>query len=98
MKTYCFDLDGTLCTNTDGNYNEAEPFVDRIKRVNQLYDDGNRIIIQTARGSTTEIDWCANTMLQLEKWGLKYHLLDIGKKPYADFFIDDKGINDKDFF
>ena len=34
---------------------------------------------------------------QLKSWGCKYHELSF-KIHDADFFIDDKGINDKDFF
>jgi len=30
-------------------------------------------------------------------WGCKYHQLFLGK-PSGDFYIDDKGINDTDFF
>ena len=54
---YCFDIDGTICSNTDGNYEIAEPFKDRIEKINQLYDDGNSILFFTARGSTTKINW-----------------------------------------
>ena len=37
------------------------------------------------------------TLEQLKTWGCKFHELQLGK-PNADFFIDDKGISDKDFF
>jgi hypothetical protein len=95
---YCFDLDGTLCTNTNGDYSNANPFIDRINKVNDLYNMGNRIIINTARGSSTGIDWYEITENQLQLWGVKYHQLFVGKKIEADLFIDDKAISDKDFF
>ena len=95
---YCFDLDGTLCTNTNGSYDSAEPFLERIKIVNNLYDKGDTIIINTARGSTTGIDWYDLTKNQLSKWNLKYHKLFVGIKIEADLFIDDKAISDKQFF
>jgi hypothetical protein len=95
---YCFDLDGTLCTNTNGDYSNANPFNDRINKVNDLYNIGNKIIINTARGSSTGIDWYKITESQLQQWGVKYHQLFVGKKIEADLFIDDKGISDKDFF
>jgi len=95
---YCFDLDGTLCTNTDGSSENATPFIERIGDVNKLYDDGNNIIIDTARGSTTGIDWFDLTKKQLDLWGVKYSKLRVGIKLNADIFIDDKGINDKLFF
>ena len=47
---YCFDLDGTLCTNTNGNYKDAKPYKDRISKVNSLFNDGHIIIIESARG------------------------------------------------
>lgn len=95
---YCFDLDGTLCTNTDGNYEFADPFIERIQMVNKLYDDGHIIIIDTARGSKTKIDWYDLTKKQLLLWGVKYHDLYVGKKLQYDIIIDDKAINDKIFF
>jgi hypothetical protein len=98
MKTYCFDLDGTLCTNTEGDYENSTPFVERINVVNKLYDDGNTILIDTARGATTKIDWYDVTKKQLDLWGVKYSILRVGIKLNADIFIDDKGINDKLFF
>jgi hypothetical protein len=95
---YCFDLDGTLCTNTDGEYELAKPFHDRIKIVNDLFKSGNTIIIDTARGSTTKIDWSELTKKQLDMWGVMHNELRVGVKLNADVFIDDKGINDKMFF
>ena len=37
------------------------------------------------------------TEIQLSLWGCKYHQLFLGK-PAGDYYIDDKGINDNDFF
>ena len=52
---YCFDLDGTLCdtpNNEKGkpDYLNAIPFSFMVKQVNRLYNEGNHIIIMTARG------------------------------------------------
>lgn len=94
---YCFDLDGTLCSQEE-DYNKAIPKKERIKKVNDLFNQGNIIIIETARGSTTGIDWHKITEKQLKKWGLKFHILRTGTKMTADFYIDDKGIKDLDFF
>ena len=74
-KTYVFDIDGTICTNTYGDYENVEPYNERIKYINNLYADGNKIIMFTARGSTTQIDWQDSTKRQLKKWVLKYHEL-----------------------
>ena len=37
---YCFDIDGTICTNTDGDYLNAIPYPNIIKKVNELYNEG----------------------------------------------------------
>lgn len=96
-KIYCFDIDGTICNNTFGKYLEAMPYKDRIKTINELYKKGHTIILYSARGSTTGIDWSKWTKKQLSCWWLGYHKLFFGK-PNADYFIDDKWIKDEDFF
>jgi hypothetical protein len=96
-KIYCFDLDGTLCTINNGQYEEAKPYLNRINKVNELYDNNNHIIIETARGSVSGIDWFDLTNKQLNEWGIKFHELRTGVKFYADFYIDDKS-NDLNFF
>lgn len=89
---FCFDIDGTLCTNTDGEYEAAEPIHHMIGQVNALYDSGNRIVLFTARGGTTGIDWRDLTASQMKDWGVKHHELIMGK-PQADVYIDDKGLS-----
>ena len=93
---YCFDIDGTLCTNTDGDYANAEPFKEICDRVNQLFEEGHQIQLYTARGATTRIDWRELTESQLEEWNVSYHALYLGK-PTADVYIDDKAINVADW-
>jgi len=94
MKIYEVDLDGTLCTNTYGNYENAQPILENIEKINNLYRNGNIININTGRGSTTSIDWYNLTEKQLKLWEIKYHTLTVGKKPYYDYIIDDKAINE----
>ncbi len=89
--TYCFDIDGTLCSNTEGAYESAEPFAHVIARVNDLFKAGHQIILYTARGSTTGIDWRPVTEKQLTAWGVLYHRLVLGK-PTADIYVDDKAV------
>ena len=91
-KIYCFDIDGTLCDNTEGDYKNATPHTDVIEEVNRLYEAGNTIYMMTARGSTTGIDWKETTENQLMSWNVKYHKLCMNK-PTADVYIDDKAIN-----
>jgi hypothetical protein len=102
-KKYVFDLDNTLCDtkkNENGtwDYLGAEPFLDRVETVNNLYDDGNYIIIETARGCVSKKNWYEKTYNQLVSFGLKFNELRTGVKFDADFFIDDKAINSESFF
>ena len=113
MLRYCFDIDGTICTPgtcKSCQYEGATPNKDRIEKINKLYDEGHYIIYMTARamGRNKDLPNAEATIkaeevlkpltkLQLDIWGCKYHELIMGK-PHADFFIDDKGIKDEDFF
>tara|TARA_Y100000034_G_C6711005_1_gene314058 strand:- start:280 stop:606 length:327 start_codon:yes stop_codon:yes gene_type:complete len=103
--TYVFDIDGTICTLTDGDYSKAKPIKDRIEKVNDLYSQGNYIIFYTARGMgrfkndkekaiSTFYDF---TVKQLHGWSVRYNELHLGK-PAGNLYIDDKGIKDEDFF
>lgn len=92
-KTYCFDLDNTICNTIDKNYKDAYPYTEVVNKINELYDAGNKIIIYTARGGTSKIDYHELNITQLEKWGVKYHELIDKNKPHFDLFIDDKAIN-----
>lgn len=96
---YCFDLDGTLCsTRTDGAYQRAEPYRERIAKVNRLHADGHTIIINTARGSVTGESWLLRTREQLDAWGVQYHQLIVGVKPFAHAYVDDRAVNAVEFF
>ena len=103
---YVFDIDGTICTKAiDSDYESSQPMIERIKKVNELYEEGHTIIFQTARGmgrfandSQKAIDTFYDmTVKQLKSWGVQYHQLFLGK-PAGDIYIDDKGIKDEDFF
>jgi len=103
--TYVFDIDGTICSLTDGNYELASPFQERIDKINKLHDEGHKIIFHTARGmgrhNNNRIYAAAEfwifTHEQLKKWGVKFDDIFLGK-PSGDLYIDDKGIKDEDFF
>jgi hypothetical protein len=105
VKTYVIDIDGTICSDSFGQYEKAEPIKSRIDLVNRLYQEGNRIIFFTARGmgsSENNIEvatekWFDFTKSQLDDWGVKYHSLFLGK-PAADQYIDDKGVSPEIFF
>ena len=93
---YCFDLDNTLCLTVEGDYANSQPIIDRIKKVNLLFNEGHTIKIFTARGSKTGLDWTELTKTQLDKWNVLHHELIFGK-PDSDFFIDDKAIHADSF-
>jgi len=104
-STYVFDIDGTICSLTNGKYEMAHPIAERIEVVNKLFDLGNVIILLTARGMGTfnndqdlaREKWETFTIEQLSQWKVNYHKVFFGK-PAADYYIDDKGISDADFF
>jgi hypothetical protein len=91
------DIDGTICSITNGNYELASPFSDRIQKFNDLFRDGNQIVYFTARGSSTGKNWRDITLKQLNIWGALYTEVIFGK-PAGDLYIDDKGINSEDYF
>ena len=93
---YAIDIDGVLCNDTLGDYENSVPDIKVIEKVNNLYDEGHTIKIFTARGSGTGLDWRDFTIKQLDDWGVKYHELILGK-PHMDVLIDDKAINIKDW-
>lgn len=100
---YIFDLDHTLCDtqkqeNGDWDYVGALPYPGRIEKVNQLYEEGHYIIVETARGSVSRMNWYEKTHNQLVGFGLKFHELRTGVKFHGDYYVDDKGINSNDFF
>ena len=99
---YCFDLDGTICNTPTKDdkpaYLDSNPIPFMVEQVNQLFDEGHKIIIMTARGRGSGKDWTDWTTKQLDMWGVKYHELEpMFHKPTADLFIDDKGINVEDW-
>lgn len=104
-KIIAFDMDDVLCYRTSeegkiNKYHSCKPINSMIKIVNECYDDGNTIIVYTARGMSgfkgNVNDIYSNlyqlTLDQLDSWGVKYHQLVMGKIHY-DLLIDDKAVN-----
>jgi len=97
MKCH-IDIDGTICTvdsackDTLMRYHNAEPILERIEKVNRLYDEGHTITYWTARGSESGLDLEELTRGQLAAWNCRYHTLTMGKPAY-DIYIDDKSYN-----
>lgn len=102
---YVFDIDGVICTNSSGDYESAKPLENRIRLINELFDEGHTITLHTARGMGTyennarmaKARWQNLTISQLKQWGVQYHEIFFGK-PAGDVYVDDKALSDKEFF
>ena len=98
------DIDGTICEEvackgkTEAQYRSQKPFVDRIEKINTLYDQGHTIVYWTARGVTRGVDWSDMTREQLAEWGCRYHELIMNAKPHFDMYICDKSFNSEHWF
>ncbi|MDA7599010.1 hypothetical protein N8835_03175 [Alphaproteobacteria bacterium] len=105
VLTYIVDIDGTICSDTMGDYSKCKPKKNRILEINNLYEKGHTIIYFTARGmgstnnnqSKASEKYYEFTKKQLIGWGCKFTELYLGK-PKGDLYIDDKAIRDNDFF
>lgn len=86
------DIDGVIAEKTEKNdYSKARPIEQNINILRALADCGHEIILHTARGYATGIDWEKLTKEQMNKWGVPCADVLFGK-PNADFYIDDKMI------
>ena len=103
---YVVDIDGTICSLApNGEYEKSVPYMDRIEKINSLYDNGHTIIYFTARGMGRYNNnprkatqrFYSMTEGKLREWGAKYHDLILGK-PAGDIYIDDKGVEANEFF
>lgn len=100
----CFDLDGTICTEQKKmkipeRYYKAELKQHMKSLVNELYDKGHIILIDTARSSGVSkwnvfrrLKTYIQTRNQLSNWGIKYHKLRVGAKLPADLYVDDRAL------
>jgi mannose-6-phosphate isomerase-like protein (cupin superfamily) len=91
------DLDNTLCSTNNSDYENSKPIIERINKVNKLKEEGNYITIWTARGSKSGLDHTELTKKQLNEWNINFDKLILGKPSY-DLYIDDKSINVDDYW
>jgi hypothetical protein len=95
----CFDIDGVLCGQVEGNYQDAQPSRAMIALLNRLYDRGDTIVLHTSRfmgrakSNPQEAERIGRgfTERQLAAWGVRYHELWMGKPRY-DYVIDDRSV------
>ena len=98
MTRWCFDLDNTLVRTQGSDYENSTPIETAIKKVQAYKRRGDHIIIMTARGSGSKVDWREFTENQLKDFGIPYDQLIVGLKPGGvDVFLDDKSINGLDW-
>ena len=107
-KLIMADIDGTICQNRDDlreeeldsaiHYKDVKPYLERIKMINELYDEGHNITYWTARGCHSKEDYTELTRDQLVSWGAKFHDLIVGSKPHFDMYICDKSYNCESYF
>ena len=98
----CFDFDNTLVSypTIPGDYYSVEPIQRNINFLKLLHSLGHTIIIYTARRMKTHggnvgrvvADISRVTLDTLDKFDIPYDEIYFGK-PYANFYIDDLGIN-----
>ena len=89
QKTFCFDIDRTLCeaVNCVDEYAIVAPKKDMIDFVNQLFNEGNIVLLYTGRHSQQLLV----TQAWLKKHNVNHHHLFFGK-PVADVYIDDLAV------
>ena len=93
MERYCFDIDGTICSQEEpDNYSKATPNKLIIKKINELYDKGNIIYLFTSRHMDKE----RITKEWMGKYNVKYHHIFFGK-PVAKIYVDDRSITPNEF-
>ena len=103
-KTLVVDVDDTISTHVNRNYDDAIPHLDIIKKLNDMHDAGWRIVYFTARGQVscngdvTLIEKSRRPALEnwMKKHNVKYAELIFGK-PLGVYYIDDKSLRPDEF-
>jgi len=103
MKKYVIDIDGVIADKKEWSYQDSrkryrsmimniKPILETIKKINELYDKKNIIILHTSR---LWLDYEV-TVKWLKKHGVKYHTL-VMAKPLGDVYVDDKNMLVEEF-
>lgn len=102
-NTIVIDIDDTISFTYNRDFENSVPNQPVIDRINELYDEGWKIILLTARGGKScntleekELKYRDVTERWLNKHNVKYHLLMFGK-PNADYYVDDKNLSVEEF-
>ena len=97
IMKYMVDIDNTICYNENSNYEQSQPDMKRIAKLNKLFDEGHELHYWTARGGNSGKDWTELTKKQLDDWGVQYTSINM-KKPVYDVWVDDRAVDIKEFF
>lgn len=102
-NTIVIDIDDTICYTENRDFDNSIPNQPVIDKINELYDNGWKIILFTARGGKScntleekELKYRDITERWLKKHNVKYSKLMFGK-PNADYYVDDKNISIDEF-
>lgn len=100
---FVIDIDDTICTTYDRNFNDSVPNKPVINKINKLYEQGWEIVLFTARGAKScktlkqkERKYRQITEDWLKKNNVKYDSLVFGKMN-ADYYVDDKNLSIQEF-
>ncbi|WP_122902174.1 HAD-IIIC family phosphatase [Acinetobacter sp. B51(2017)] len=107
MKRIIMDIDDTICTTNNGDYQNSKPIAEVVDKIREYKALGFEICLSTSRnmrtyeGNTGKI--AANTLPVLIKW-LDQHQVPYDEiyiaKPWCGFegfYVDDKAIRPDEF-
>jgi glycerol-3-phosphate cytidylyltransferase len=101
--SFVIDIDDTICTTYDRDFENSVPNEKVIEKINELYDKGWKIILYTARGGKScktleekEKKYKEVTEKWLKKNNVRYSELQFGKMN-ADYYVDDKNLSINEF-
>jgi len=103
MKKYVIDIDGVIADKKNWSFQDSrkryrkmimdiKPILKVIKKINELYDKKNIIILHTSR---LWLDYEV-TVKWLKKHGVKYNTL-VMAKPLGNFYVDDNNMSVEEF-
>lgn len=102
-NTLVIDIDDTISFTYNRDFENSVPNKPVIDRINELYNEGWKIILFTARGGKScttleekELKYRDVTERWLKKNNVNYHSLVFGK-PNADYYVDDKNLSIDEF-
>jgi capsule biosynthesis phosphatase len=107
MKRLIVDLDDTICSTVNGDYQNSIPDSEFIKKLHEYQKDGFDIVINTSRnvrthkGNVGKIN--AQTLPMIIQWldnnNVPYDEVYVGKPwcGHEGFYIDDKAIRPSEF-